>query len=109
MIPYSILVLLFALVYLRFFLALPRKYQWLFALSGGVFVFGALGMEVIGASRAKNLPREDPINIFFTTTEESLEFIGIILFNYTLISYIEDFVPHRKPSWLAFGKTPPAP
>lgn len=108
-IPYGLLLLLFGAVYLKFFLQLPRKYQWLFALSGSIFVFGALGMEVIGASRAKNFPREDPMNLALTTIEECLEFIGIILFNYTLLSYIEDYVPHRKYSWLAFGRQAPPP
>jgi hypothetical protein len=64
-------------------------------------------MEVIGATRAKNFAREDPLNLLMTTTEESLEFCGVILFCYTLLSYIEDYVPHRKHSWLAFGKAPP--
>jgi hypothetical protein len=95
-IPYSILVIVFGVAYLKFFLHLPDKYKWLFALSGGLFVFGALVMEVIGAPRAKHGDREDILYVLYTTIEESLEFIAIILFNFTLIAYIEDYVTNRK-------------
>lgn len=91
-IPYSILVIVFGVAYLKFFMHLPDKYKWLFAVSGALFVFGALVMEVIGAPRAKHGGREDPLYVLYTTIEESLEFIAIILFNFTLISYIEDTV-----------------
>jgi hypothetical protein len=107
-IPYGILVILFAMAYLKFFMHLPKKYKWLFGLSGFIFVAGSLGMEIIGAPRAKHFGREDNLYTLYNTIEECLEFIGIILFNYGLMSYIEDFVPHRKKSWIIIGKTPTA-
>ena len=85
---YGPLLVLFGVAYLKFFLHLPGRYQWLFAISGGLFVFGALGMEIIGAPAAKHGDRENPLYLVYTTIEESLEFIAIILFNYTLMAYI---------------------
>jgi len=105
-VPYSMLVILFVVAFLKFFLHLPKKYKWLFSLSGIIFVFGAIGMEIIGAPRAKHFGREDYLYTTYNTIEECMEFIGIILFNYTLMSYIEDFVPHRKKSRAVIGKRP---
>ena len=91
-IPYSILLLVFALGYLRFFFALPRKYMMLFGAAGFIFVLGAVGFELLGAPRTKNFGRADIYYTVFTTIEECLEFIGVILFNYALLAYLEEKV-----------------
>ena len=97
-IPYSILLLVFTLAYLRFFFALPRKYMILFGASGFIFVLGAVGFELIGAPRTKNFGRSDIYYTVFTTVEECLEFIGIILFNYALLTYLKEKVTLLKRS-----------
>ena len=73
------------------------------------FILGALGFEMIGAPRVKNFGRADYLYAFFTTVEESLEFIGIILFNYSLITYIEEHIKNRKKAWAIFDTKEPRP
>lgn len=48
-IPGVVLVLVFALVYLRFFIALPPKTRRLFFVAGLLFIMGAVGIEMVAA------------------------------------------------------------
>ncbi len=84
----------FALVYLRFLVNQPRWLGVWLALSGGVFVLGAIGMEGVTGIYADNravvdieaaLPRRAMLFMVFTHIEELLEMVGIALFNYTLL------------------------
>lgn len=86
-IPAILFVIIFVLVFYRFLLHLPREYKLLFTLSGFLYVFGAAGMEVIGVSYT------DFTYVFLVIIEEILEMGGIILFIYTLLKYISNFVP----------------
>ncbi len=84
----------FALIYLRFLVNQPRWLGVWLALSGGVFVLGAIGMEGVTGIFADNrevvdieavLPRRALFFMIFSHLEELLEMIGISLFNYTLL------------------------
>lgn len=100
-IPYAALVLVFVVSYLRFFMSFSARFKLLFFLSGFIFVFGALGMEVVGAARFVQFGRGDILHTVATTIEETLEMTGILLFNYTLLSYLDtEFAPA--------GQSPPA-
>jgi hypothetical protein len=87
-IPWSFFVLLFLLVYLRFFFALPRRVKWLFLGAGGLYVGGALGMEIVGWYMASE-GVDKYWRQFETLTEESLEMMGAIVFFYALTGYLE--------------------
>ena len=91
-IPYSILLIFLAFFYLKFFLDLPNKFKWLFGISGLVYVLGAIGFELLSAPRAKYFGKTDIYFVLFLTIEESLEFVGIILFNYSLLTYLKEKV-----------------
>ncbi len=87
-IPYFFLVALFVISYIKFFLHLSRKFKILFFLSGFTYVFGAMGMEMIGSMRMDVYGRLD---IFYNTLkiiEEDLEMLGIVFFSYTLSMYL---------------------
>ncbi len=88
-IPYLAMVVLIGIAYFKFMMRLPKKILKLFILAGIVFVFGAVGMEMLGGMHAE-------INTEYTLTyalmysfEEFLEMSGAALFFYALISYIE--------------------
>lgn len=85
-IPYSIVLVIFLLSYLKFLYNLPRKIGYLFVLSGGIFVIGALGLESLGGLpifRSNKL-----IYSLLLTSEEFLEMLGIVVFIYTLLYFI---------------------
>jgi len=89
-VPYSVLLVVFAIVFYKFFFALPPRFRKLFAVSGGLFILGAMGFEMIGAPRKLNYGRIDTLYAMYTTIEECLEFIGMLLFCYSLLAYIDE-------------------
>lgn len=92
-IPYGILAAGFAVVYLPFLLRLPSRTRTLFVISGLVFVFGAVGCELIGSwimKDASNLSVRMGMEILI---EESMEMSGIALFAYAIASYIREELP----------------
>jgi len=89
-VPYAVLLFVFAVGFTKFFFSLPLRFRLLFGISGAVFVTGALGIEMLGAPLAKNFGGDDPRYLKYSTLEETLEFAGILLFTYSLLAYIED-------------------
>jgi hypothetical protein len=92
-VPYSVFLIVFAIVFYKFFFALPQRFRKLFAVSGGLFILGSMGFEMIGAPRKLNYGRIDALYAMYTTIEEALEFIGMLLFNYSLLAYIDERLP----------------
>ncbi|MGV3587890.1 MAG: multidrug transporter [Adhaeribacter sp.] len=86
-IPYSILFLSVVIYCFRFVLALPVKTRNLFFLSGFLFVSGAIGCELVEGYIEKFYGRNLVYNLF-TTIEETLEMVSIIIFIYALLDYI---------------------
>ena len=78
-IPYMALGLLFVACYSRFLLGLPHKVLYLFLLSGGIFVGGAVGFEMLGGAEREQYGRTIT-HLFFYTAEEALEMTGVSLF-----------------------------
>lgn len=86
---YLVLSLIVGSSYLFFLKELPKKTRNLMILAGGTFVTGAIGFEVVGAYfKSIGYGTLHIYYRFVTTTEESLEFIAIIIFIYTLLDYI---------------------
>lgn len=89
-IPYASALGLLAIVYLRFLLRLPRETRNLFLLSAGIFVFGAIGFEMIGGWYFESIGPDNLTYQLITTCEEFLEMLGVAIFIYALLSYIAD-------------------
>ena len=89
-IPYSALLILFAISYLKFVLALPKQTMILFVTAGIVFITGAIGFEIISAQEADLNSTDTLYYSVLYTTEELLEMIGIVIFCYGILRYIED-------------------
>jgi hypothetical protein len=99
LIPYGILVSVFALAYLKFLSSLPRRTKRLFIVSGVVFVAGAWGAEVTAGlfrDYSDIQFRRSSYHILFAV-EEFLEMAGIVVFIHALASYIASEV---KESWI---------
>ncbi len=86
-IPAVILVGIVALAYLPFVLRLPARTRLLFIVGAVLFLAGAIAIEMIGGlfmAEGSSVTTRRLISIF----EESVEMLGIIVFNYALFSYI---------------------
>lgn len=87
-IPYGIIVLTIGGFFLRWVLRLPKPTRVGFIKAGLIYVGGALLMEGIGGWYYSRHLEEDVIYSIFTTVEESLEMIGILIFLYSITKYL---------------------
>lgn len=93
-VPATILVGIFVIMYIPFLLYLPRRFAALFMFSGAVYVSGALGMEMVGAKYfSTHHGVHDANYLAITTVEETLEMAGVIVFIYALLCYMSIYVP----------------
>jgi len=85
---FSILVAIFIFSYRRFLLHLPWSTRKMFIISGGIYIFGCMGMEVVGSFTEEFYGKASMVHAMATTIEEFLEMIGIVIFIKTLLSYL---------------------
>jgi hypothetical protein len=98
-IPYGIALIIFLLVYLKFILNLPGKTQFLFILSGLIYVTGALGLELIGGRYYElhgNEAKKTITYFIMVTIEECMEMAGIVIFIYALMSHIDSHLKNLQ-------------
>jgi hypothetical protein len=92
-VPASVLVLLFAVSYLRFLFHLPMPTRVKVAAAGFIYVGGAVGVEIlVGFWTTKH----GELNFAWAMgglVEEAMEMIGSSLFLYTLIEYLGRTAP----------------
>ncbi len=87
-IPYGVALIAFLIAYLKFLANLPRNTMILFVLSGITFISGAIGFEMLGGWYAELYGENNFAFSLFYTCEEFLEMLGIVIFIYTLLRYI---------------------
>lgn len=86
-IPAVVIVALFLQRFWQFWRNLPRQLRWRMALSGGIYLFGALGMEMVGSAYADLEGQQNLIYALMTVLEEMAEMVGIAIFVRTLLAY----------------------
>lgn len=86
---YVPLLLVVGAFYIKFLAGLPRRWAWHIIMAGGVYVTGAVVMEIIGASYTARYGRRHLGYAFFTSVEEILEIAGMAYFAIVLICYIQ--------------------
>jgi hypothetical protein len=82
------LVLLFVIVYIKFLFYLPKDTRWLFLVGGFLYVFGAMGMDMVAGFILDNDLVQGRLYGLLITIEEFLENVGIVTFIYALLSYL---------------------
>ncbi len=87
-VPYGVAFILFSLLYLKFLMRLPSRSRLLFILSGGIFVAGAIGMEMVGGWYHELYGDQTLVYALLYSCEEFLEMFGIALFIYALLEYM---------------------
>lgn len=82
-------VVIFAITYLKFLASLPKDTKRLFVVAGGVFVLGAVGIEMLASLIHSHYGSADSmLHATVTTFEEYFEMLGIIIFIYALLLYL---------------------
>ncbi|HYI32656.1 MAG TPA: hypothetical protein VEX88_04255 [Glaciibacter sp.] len=84
-IPAGILVVILALAYARFALALPGRSRNLVILAAVLFVGGALVTELFGAAQVAASGQANLTYVIVSTTEELMEMLGVVTFLYALM------------------------
>jgi hypothetical protein len=87
-IPYGILLIGMMVIYFRFLFTLPVRFRYLIIFAAILYIGGALGGELLGGYWTERYGQENITYTLITTCEESLEMVGILVFTYTLMSYI---------------------
>lgn len=87
-IPYGILVIVGLFYFLPFLKNLPKATSLKFIIAGFVFVFGAVGFELLEGHIVETYGIHTMYDVIFYTTEESMEMLGVIYFIYALLEYI---------------------
>jgi hypothetical protein len=93
-IPIIPVVIIIGLSYLKFLFSLPNKQKIGFMLSGFLYVFGAIGMEMIGSFYASSHGMGNFPYTIFATVEEFVEMGAVSLFIYFIWDFIR--LSHQK-------------
>jgi hypothetical protein len=88
-VPAFILVVVLGFIYIRFIWALPKKTRFTIIGAAFLFLFGAIGMEMIGGFLKKNFGMDSVAYVIGTTFEEFFELTGLIVFIYGLLDYLK--------------------
>lgn len=92
-IPGIAVILLFMIAYLQFFLHLENKYKVLFFISLSIYVGGIIGGEMLSGHFAESIGFKNFTYAAYTSLEESLEWIGCSLTIYSLLTYLQQYLP----------------
>jgi hypothetical protein len=92
MLPVAVLLIIFGLMYLKFLLYLPARTRLLFIVAGTLFVGGAFGMGFVMERYGIRHGWNNMTLEILAAIEEFLEMIGIVIFIYALMSYMETHV-----------------
>jgi hypothetical protein len=95
-VPYGIAVVVFVIAFSRFLIRLPKQTSRMFIMSGAIYVSGALGIEMLGASYFQSYGAQNVPYSMFQTCEELLEMVGIALFAYSILSYYTKQYQHLR-------------
>lgn len=91
-IPGTAFVALMTVLYLRFLVALPPATRRRFVTAAVLFVGGALGVEMLSGEWASAHGASNVVYAAFTTAEETLEMLGVLVFVHALLRYLRDEV-----------------
>jgi hypothetical protein len=77
-----------AVTFWRFLMHLPKRTMWSFLIAGGLYVGGAIGVEVPG-NHLLNYHSGNTLGYeFLVALEEAMEMFGVILFIHSLMVYM---------------------
>ena len=86
-IPYGIIALVLLIGSTWVLRSISRRTLALYLLAGGIYVFGAIGFEMVSGNRA-DLVGKDVVFEIYVFIEEVLEMVGVVVFTYALLDTI---------------------
>lgn len=89
-VPAIMLVAVFVIYYTPFLFSLPRHIAVRFLFAGGVFVGGAVGLEMVGGNIVDATGSRTGVYLVASTIEETFEIIGMTLFLAALLRYLKE-------------------
>ena len=92
MLPVAILLIIFAVVYLKFLFYLPARTRLLIIVAGTIYVSGGFGMGFVMERYGTRHGWDNMSLEMLAAIEEFLEMIGIVIFIYALMSYMSGHV-----------------
>lgn len=95
-IPYGLVLVALAVVYARFLLAIPPGPRYLFVAAAGIYVTGALLLEIPAGFEAVAHGETTLRFTILATFEELLELVGIVVLIRALTSYLTSELPALK-------------
>lgn len=90
-VPGAIFVIIVFLGFLRFLTALPTKTRRLILVAGTIYIGAALGLEMVGGYIQDVYGSANIAYIMEANIEEFLEMLGLVIFIYALLSYINSY------------------
>lgn len=86
--------LIIFIAYYKFIVHLPAKTRNLFLLAGALYIGGALGLEILAGHQQSLGVNTNSTILYelFTTIEELWEKLGVMVFIYALLSYVEKYL-----------------
>jgi hypothetical protein len=95
-VPYALLFGVIFIYLAPFYFRLPVRMKIQFAIAGSIFLAGALGMEVVAGRYAFLHSTKEFTYALLVALEETLEMVGIIVFNYSLLKYYLKELANRQ-------------
>jgi hypothetical protein len=89
-IPAIALLVVLAVLFLKFWWRLPSKTRFIFLIAAITYIGGCIGFELIGGRYAEMNGSGNWTYVAFETIEESLEMAGVIIFIWGLLRYMAD-------------------
>jgi MFS family permease len=83
---------LLAVVFGRFYMHLPPRWRWWFAVAGVIYIIGVIASDAIGDYLRPENGDASLAYIVVLTVEEALEMTGILIFIVMLLEYVRTFV-----------------
>ena len=90
-VPAIIFLIFLSLMFISVLKSLPKRIRTLFIVAGIIYIGGAIGVEMIGAYHSETFGENNITYGIITTIEESLEIIGVLVFIYSLLSYLQNY------------------
>ena len=88
MLIYVPVLIVLGFVYIRFFLALPKRTRWGFAIAAGLYIGGAVGVELIYEKVSEAAGGDTAAAFALDAASELGEMLGVAVFAGTLAAYI---------------------
>lgn len=92
-VPYTLALILLTAIFLRWFFELESRLRFSLFMAAGIFLFGAIGLELVASNHYESLPvdRETYRTLtgdLLSTVEEACECIGLSIFLHALIRHL---------------------